>query len=274
MATTHTGIFSNGGKTYVIASKYSPVCSKFVKKVVDNNIDFIHVLYVDSHRSRDLTKNSFMDIHTVPCVIEFQHEGIAKYDNERAFAWLDSIIESKKMSDPPSNMIASEASIAVVGRRKKIAGDEAMRMMKDREEFDNMAYNTRMIKSSVSEIGEAVPQKNSTNNVNSMNNISTHNGFDSHNSYNNYNTHNNYNSRGSDGGSYDDLPHSRASHGVAAPHVAANATNTAFGAPNVAGAPNEREMIPTSTRTSSEIAMQLRKEREEFESSIKDEQRH
>lgn len=258
MATTHTGIFSNGGKTYVIASKYSPVCSKFVKKVVDNNIDFIHVLYVDSHRSRDLAKNSFMDIHTVPCVIEFQHEGIAKYDNERAFAWLDSIIESKKMSDPPSNMIASEASIAVVGRRKKIAGDEAMRMMKDREEFDNMAYNTRMIKSSVSEIGEAVPQKSSMNSMSSMNNISTHNGFDSYNNYNN--------NRGSDGGNYDDLPHSRASHGVAAnaaPHV-----------PGLAGAPNEREMIPTSTRTSSEIAMQLRKEREEFESSIKDEQRH
>lgn len=78
-------------------SIYSEQCKQFLSKIQENTIDFINMLQIDTPYSRKIVSDKIKKVPSV--LIEFSNGLLEIYEGEKAFTWLNEVINNKKLDE-------------------------------------------------------------------------------------------------------------------------------------------------------------------------------
>src|SRR5690606_22809976 len=117
------GIKNNGKiqmneKVYVLCSKYSESCQKFMNIVSQFGIDIIYPIYIDSQEARDIILSSPLKIKSVPCILGTVNGFFATYEGKDAFDWLNEISKNYIATPSPEEEIVPSENMNALAENK------------------------------------------------------------------------------------------------------------------------------------------------------------
>lgn len=131
-------------KVYVLCSKYSESCKRFMSIVSQFGIDIIYPIYIDSQEARTIILSSPLNIKSVPCILGSVNGFFATYEGKDAFDWLNEI--SKNYIETPSpeeEIVPSENMNALAENKLADSKTIAERMREERERDDKFLHDER-----------------------------------------------------------------------------------------------------------------------------------
>ena len=114
-------------------SQYSKVCDFFINKIKQNQIDFIHLIPVDTLHSRKILNGR---VSTVPSIVIQYPTNIEIYEGQKATDWIEEVIENKikenKIIEENNKLEQQRKNMAIEQQRLK---QELEELKKQKEEL-------------------------------------------------------------------------------------------------------------------------------------------